>query len=103
MIGALVKMWLKEERKTEYLDLLREDGELSLLEDPGPLRFDVYEDPEDPSVVYLYEAWPTLEVWKSHMESNPAVQKLGEIGPDCVIKKEILIPGWTTAFWPTAE
>ena len=100
MIGAVAKIWLKPDRKDEYLAVLREDGEESELEQPGPMRFDIYEDPADSTVIYLYEAWPDREAWEAHMESNVAVKKLAELSPECVVKKELLIPGWTDAFWP---
>ena len=57
MYGGMVKLVALPGRKRELLDFLSWDAEVARTSEPGTLRFDVWEVPDEPDAVYLYEAY----------------------------------------------
>ena len=65
MYGGIVKLVARAGRKSELLDFLRWDAEVAKAQEPGTLRFDVWESANEPDVVYLYVSGRGTPCWNS--------------------------------------
>jgi quinol monooxygenase YgiN len=72
-------------------------------EEPATLRFDVFEDPNDNSGVYLYEAYVDMAGLEAHKLGEPFKAFIGGIMEECIDSDKYLIPKWTTAYSTSAE
>ena len=68
MYVTLVKIHVKSEHLTEFIEVTRANHEGSVRE-PGNLRFDVLQSIEDPSRFILYEAYRDEASAKAHKET----------------------------------
>lgn len=71
MYGMLLKIIVKSGKKGHLLDFLRWDAAIAKAEEPGTLRFDVWEVPYEPDAVYLYEAYSDQEAFVRHQAGEP--------------------------------
>ena len=103
MIAALFKVKVRPGKKAELIEFLKWDGQVARDEEPGTLRFDVFEDPGDESIVYFYEAYVDGAALDAH-KANPPFQKFaGGLRDECIESVESLLTGWLEAVWPLAE
>jgi quinol monooxygenase YgiN len=51
----MINMVARPGRRTELLEFWRWDVEVARPQEPGTLRFDVWEVPDEPDAFYLYE------------------------------------------------
>lgn len=65
---TLVKVTVKPDRLAEFVAATRANHEGSVGE-PGNRRFDVLQDPEDPTRFVLYEAYATAEDAAAHKQT----------------------------------
>ena len=72
MIAHLIKMTAHAGKKAELVDFLRWDADVAAANEPGTLRFDVYDVPDEPDAVYLYEAYANDEAFVAHCEGPPS-------------------------------
>jgi (4S)-4-hydroxy-5-phosphonooxypentane-2,3-dione isomerase len=68
MVFVFAKVVAQPEFRSRVVDALIEDGEGSLRDEPGTLRFDVLEDGSDPSVIYFYEAYRDQAAFDAHKQ-----------------------------------
>ena len=57
MYGGLIKMVARPGRREELFEFLRWDVDVARAQEPGTLRFDVWEVPDEPNAFYLYEVY----------------------------------------------
>lgn len=69
MIATLVHVWVKAEHIPAFIEATLENHRYSVRED-GNLRFDVLQDPADPSKFVLYEAYATEETAAAHKDTD---------------------------------
>jgi autoinducer 2-degrading protein len=96
-------MNVKPGKKEKLIEFLKWDTQVARDEEPGTLRFDAFEDPNDDSVVYLYEAYVDMAGFEAHKEGEPLKKFLGGLKDECLESMEGIVPGWTEAFCTTAE
>jgi quinol monooxygenase YgiN len=72
-------------------------------EEPGTLRFDVYEDDEDDRVIYLYEAYVDEPAFKTHQANPPFQQWSGGLKDECIESAELPLKMWTQSTTTNAE
>jgi (4S)-4-hydroxy-5-phosphonooxypentane-2,3-dione isomerase len=65
MIVTAVHVRVKPERVAEFIEATRLNHEGSV-EEPGNVRFDVLQSPEDPTVFLLYEVWQSESAAAAH-------------------------------------
>lgn len=65
---TLVKVKIKPDRIAEFVAATRENH-LHSVQEPGNRRFDVLQDPGDPSNFILYEAYVSAEAAAAHKET----------------------------------
>ena len=65
---TLVEINIKPERVDEFMDVFRANHEGSIKE-PGNLRFDVLQDPANPTRFFIYEAYQNDEAVLAHKQT----------------------------------
>lgn len=68
MIVRAITVYVKEERREDFIALTRENHAASL-EEPGVLRFDVLESEEESGRFLLYEVYADREATLAHKET----------------------------------
>ena len=66
MTAAFMKLNVRPGKKEKLLEFLKWDGQVARYEEPATLRFDVFEDPNDNSGVYLYETYVDMAGLEAH-------------------------------------
>jgi autoinducer 2-degrading protein len=66
---TLVHVHVIPENTREFIEATRTNHEASIQE-PGNLRFDVLQSPEDPNYFILYEAYRSAEAAAAHKETQ---------------------------------
>jgi (4S)-4-hydroxy-5-phosphonooxypentane-2,3-dione isomerase len=83
MYGALVKIKIKPGKRDQLLEFLRWDAAIAqAAEQPGTMRFDVWDVPGQPDAVYLYEAYENPEAFARHQANEPYKRFVNEIEPE---------------------
>ena len=102
MIAALLKAKVRPGKKDKFLEFLKWDCQVARDEEEGTLRFDVFEDPNDDSIVFFYEAYVDQAAFETHKLGEPFKAYIGGLNEECTESIEPVIPGWTTAYCTTA-
>ena len=68
MFVTVVYIHVKAEHVADFIDSMRVNHEHSILE-PGNLRFDILQSPEDPTRFIAYEAYADEAAAKAHKET----------------------------------
>jgi quinol monooxygenase YgiN len=92
MYGGIVKLVARAGGKAALLDFLRWDAEVAKAQEPGTLRFDVWESPDEPEVVYLYEAYVDERAFKAHTGNAPFIRFIDEIVPNLAEQPTFVVP-----------
>ena len=69
MIGLVVSVRIKPERREEFLRAVEEDSRGSREDEPGCLRFDVLQDSQDPDHYYFYEVYRDEDALVAHRQT----------------------------------
>ena len=83
MYGAFRSIVTKPECTAEVKAFLVEDGAWSLVNESGTVRFDVYQDQEDPARVWVYEAYADPEAFQAHRGGASFAKFFDDILPRC--------------------
>ena len=70
MYGILFRVEAKPEKFQELVDLLTWDAKICRDQEPGTLRFEFYQDPENENALYGYEAYRDLEALEVHKQNE---------------------------------
>jgi len=103
MIAAFLKANVRPGKKEKFLKFLKWDCLVARDEEEGTLRFDVFEDPNDDSVVFFYEAYVDQSAFELHKLGEPFKAWIGGLKEECTESIEAIVPGWTSAYCTTAE
>jgi quinol monooxygenase YgiN len=86
------KLVARPGRRSEVLEFLRWDAEVARAEEPGTLRFDVWEVPGEPDAFYLYEAYVDRAAFDQHMRGEPFKRFMAEIVPQMLEPVTFVFP-----------
>lgn len=100
MIAAFFKVNVRPGKKEELVEFFKWDGTVAGDEEPGTLRFDVFQDPENENTLFLYEAYVDDAALEAHKANAPFQKFINGLRDDCIESFEPVIPGWTEAIWP---
>ena len=103
MIAALVKLTVRPGKKQKLIENFKWECQVARDEEPHVLRFDVFEDSRDESVVYYYEAFTDEAGFEAHMTYPPSLAWAGGLKDECVETTQLIIPGPSTPVCTTAE
>jgi quinol monooxygenase YgiN len=70
--------------------------------EPETLRFDFYEDPNDDSVIFLYEVCTNEAGFEGHKAGEPFQQFIGGIAEECIESMDKLMD-WNTSTWMPSQ
>ena len=70
-----------EDKVDAFIDAVSLDGVGSTHEEPGCLRFDVYQNVKDPTEIYLYEVYANPDAFEYH-KGTPHIKQWGETVKD---------------------
>jgi autoinducer 2-degrading protein len=90
--GGMVKLVARAGGKSELLRFLRWDAEVAKAQEPGTLRFDIWESANEPEVVYLYEAYVDPAAFDVHKANAPFKQFIEEIVPNLAEPPTFVVP-----------
>ena len=102
MYGGIVKLVTQAGRTSEVLDFLRWDAEVAKTQEPGTLRFNVWQRTDDANVVYLYEAYVDQDAFEAHKANDPFKRFIEEIGPGLAEPPTFVVP-FTQSFVSNAD
>jgi len=91
LYGGMIKLVAQPGRKAELLEFLRWDAE-EARDEPGTLRFDVWEVPDEPDAVYVYEAYADQAAFEAHQHSEPFKRFVEHIIPNVVGPLVFVVP-----------
>lgn len=66
MFVNLVKFIVSLEYRTPLINALMEDGQNSLRDEPGTIRFDIIQDDKNPNFLFLYEVYKDEAAFEAH-------------------------------------
>ncbi|MEE8045984.1 MAG: putative quinol monooxygenase [Dehalococcoidia bacterium] len=102
MIAAFIKTNVRPGKKAKLLEYFKRETQMARGE-PGVLRFDVFEDPNDDNVLYYYEAYVDEAAFEQHM-SHPTVQEwTNGLKAECIESNEPIFPFGLSPIFTTAE
>jgi quinol monooxygenase YgiN len=88
----MTKLIAQPGRKAELMEFLRWDAEATRSEEPGTLRFDVWEAPDEPNAVYLYEAFADQAAFEAHEASASFKKFVDDIIPNVIEPVTFVLP-----------
>ncbi len=68
MFGIFASIKIKSDQRESFLAGITENAKLSVQDEPGCLRFDVFRDDEDEDRYMLYEVFTDEKAWQAHIE-----------------------------------
>ena len=71
MYGAFWHAVVNPGKKQELLDFLEWDVQVARESEPDTVSFDVYQDPENPDAVYVYESYRDEPAFGEHRSHEP--------------------------------
>ena len=92
MYGGMIKLVARSGRRDELLEFLRWDAEVAQAQEPGTLRFDVWQVPDEADAVYLYEAFVDEAAFDTHKEGEPFKKFVAEIIPNVIEPVVFVLP-----------
>ncbi len=72
MFAILASIKIKPDQRENFLNSIKENAKLSVRDEPGCLRFDVFLDDEDEDRYLLYEVFIDERAWQAHIETPHA-------------------------------
>ncbi len=103
MIAAFIKTNARPGKKQKLLEYFKWETQTARDEEPAVLRFDVFEDPNDDSVLYYYEAYVDEAAFEKHKTFPPFQEWTNGLKEECIESNEPIFPFGLTSFCTTAE
>ncbi len=72
MFAIFASIKIKSDQRENFLTSIEENAKLSVRDEPGCLRFDVFRDDEDEDRYLLYEVFTDERAWQAHIETPHA-------------------------------
>jgi quercetin dioxygenase-like cupin family protein/quinol monooxygenase YgiN len=90
MYGMFLKLVAKQGKRDQLLEFLRWDAAVARAAEPCTIRFDVWDVPNQPDAVYLYEAYTNPEAFARHKANEPYKRFIDVIEPQLLDEKHTL-------------
>jgi (4S)-4-hydroxy-5-phosphonooxypentane-2,3-dione isomerase len=87
MFVMLVKLQVKPELIDDFKAAILKNAKLSVERDPGCVRFDVLQQPDDPTRWLLYEVYDKEQAWVDHRQA-PHFLAFMEVGDRAIVTRE---------------
>lgn len=70
MFTLMAKLTVASEYRETLIKILIEDGQISLKDEPGTLRFDLIQDSSNPNILFLYEVYENEAAFSEHTKGE---------------------------------
>ena len=87
MFVVIVKMQVKPELVGEFKNAIVKNAQLSVERDRGCVRFDVLQQPDDPTRWVLYEVYDEEQAWVDHRAAAHFLA-FKEVGDRAIVTRE---------------
>jgi len=87
MYGHMFKLVAKPGRKVDLIEFLRWDAEVARTDEPGTLRFDVWDVPGEADAVYVYEGYVDEAAFEAHLAAEPFKKFVDSVSDDLLIEE----------------
>ncbi len=101
MFGILFRIEANPGKRQELIDFLRWDGEIGRDQEPGTLRFEFYQDPEDENRLFVYEAYRDRAAFEDHKQNEPFKRWISSVRDELGTNFEVLFAG--EAVWSPVD
>ena len=91
MLAGLFKMKAKPGKKSELVDFLTWDGQVAKDTEPGTLRFEFFDDTDDPDSLWLYEAYRDANAMEEHFSHEPHQKWQAEIMDKLIADRHFIL------------
>jgi len=91
MYGVFWHAVVKPGKKQDLLDFLKWDLDVARETEPGTIRFDVIEDPDNPDGLYAYELYLNQDAFAEHQKHEPNQRWRAEIRPEWIAEFTVII------------
>jgi autoinducer 2-degrading protein len=88
MFIVLVRVQVKPELLAEFTAAILRNAELSVERDPGCVRFDVLQQPDDATRWFFYEVYEREQAWVDHRASAHFLA-FKEVGDRAIVTREV--------------
>jgi autoinducer 2-degrading protein len=69
MFAVIVKVRIKPENRSEFIEAMLADGRGSVKNEPDCLLFNIVEDQADPNLLHLYEVYTSEQAFEHHKQA----------------------------------
>lgn len=83
MLALWVTVNIKPEKRAEFLEVIKHDSEHSVADEPGCVRFDVFEDTEKANQFYFHEVYKDQAALDYH-RTTPHFKMWADKNPELV-------------------
>jgi quinol monooxygenase YgiN len=83
MIKVIAKQFVKKDKLEDFLPIARFLVEETNKKDAGCIKYEMYQDLNDPLVVTVMEEWESQEALDSHMKAGHFTESIPKIGACC--------------------
>ena len=101
MFGILFRIEAQPGKRQELVDFLRWDGEIGRDQEPGTLRFEFYQAPEDENRIFVYEAYRDQAAFEAHKQNEPFQRWISSLRDELGTNFEVLFAG--EAVWSPVD
>ena len=91
MFGGFWHAVVKPGKKQDFIDFLKWDIDVAAEKEPGTVSFEVFDDPENPDGVYVYEAYVDQGAFAEHQKNEPFQRFRNEIRPEWFDEFKIIV------------
>jgi autoinducer 2-degrading protein len=81
MIGLIFWVKARPGEKEGFVEFLQWDAQVAKESEPGTLRFEFYDDPNDANALYVYEAYQDEDAFAAHQANEPFQKWRSEMMP----------------------
>jgi (4S)-4-hydroxy-5-phosphonooxypentane-2,3-dione isomerase len=71
MFGILWRAEIRCEERKDFINFIKWDIQVAKEREPGTLRFDLYQDPNDENAFFVYEAYRDETAFEEHQKNEP--------------------------------
>ena len=71
MFGMLLRVEVEPKKRQDFINFIKVDASVAELREPGTVRFDLYQDPSNKNVFFLYEAYVDRAAFEKHKQHEP--------------------------------
>ena len=93
MYGILFRVEVEPTKRQDFIDFIEWDARIAREREPGTLRFDLYQDPQNLNTFFVYEAYRNESAFEEHQQNEPYQRWESEIRPDMVTDYQELFRG----------